>query len=453
MTLAQAIRQPSPNPQTLSTLLELEGAARKAHTVKELQFLIANETRRLLNYRQAFVVRQSPHNHHASVEAASGVSLVERRAPLIRWVEQVIAGDGPAQDARKPVRLDETQGQDSLRKEWKRLSPPQVLWCPLCPPHGSPLGGLWLARDQPWLDADMTIAQRLAEAYAHAWAALERTAARSHTKWRLGRWLPWGLAALAAALCLPVRLSALAPVEVIAKDPVVVSAPMDGVIGDILALPNRTVTEGQTLFRYDDTNFRNQYEVAEKQLAVALAEHRKASQASFKDPESKGKVPLLEEEARLREAERDYARELLSQVDVNAAQPGLLLYSDKSDWIGRPVKVGERIMEIADPSRLEFRITLPVGDAMMLREGAEVQVFLDARPLQPVPATLINASYHAEVVPGDLLAYRLTAQLARPVEELRIGWRGTAKVYGERSTVFLLLFRRPLSAARQYIGL
>lgn len=452
MTAAQAVRQ-TPPPSALSTLLELEAAARNAQTVKELQFLMANETRRLLNYRQAFVVRKSLHDRQACVEAASSVTLVERRAPLIRTVEQVAAGLDASQEARTPVRIGQTDCPAHLRQEWKDLSASHVLWCPLVPPNGTSLGGLWLAHDTAWQDHDVTVAQRLAEAYAHAWAALERSSRPGRSTPFPRRWVSWIMGLVAAALCLPVRLSTLAPVEVIAKDPVIVSAPMDGVIGDILVLPNRLVTEGQTVFRYEDTNLRNQYEVAEKQLAVALAEHRKAAQGAFTDPDSKAKVRPLEEEARLREAERDYARELLQQVDVKALQAGLLIYSDKSDWIGRPVKVGERIMEIADPSRIEFRINLPVSDAMLLREGAEVQVFLDARPLHPVTATLAHASYHAETMPGDLLAYRLTAQLARPVEDLRIGWRGTAKVYGDRSTLFMLLFRRPLSAARQFFGL
>ena len=41
-----------------------------------------------------------------------------------------------------------------------------------------------------------------------------------------------------------------------------------------------------------------------------------------------------------------------------------------------------------------------------------------------------RASYHAEVLPGDVLAYRVTAELATADPRIRIGWQGSAKVYG-----------------------
>ena len=37
---------------------------------------------------------------------------------------------------------------------------------------------------------------------------------------------------------------------------------------------------------------------------------------------------------------------MLDQVEVRAPQQGLLLYTDKADWIRKPVAVGERIMKL-----------------------------------------------------------------------------------------------------------
>jgi multidrug efflux pump subunit AcrA (membrane-fusion protein) len=259
-------------------------------------------------------------------------------------------------------------------------------------------------------------------------------------------------AAIVAALCIPVRMSALAPVKVMAKDPVVVSAPMDGVIADVFIPPNQTVKEGLPLFRYEDINLRNQFRVAEKQLAIAQAEYQQAVQAGFVDPQRKADAPLKEAEADLRQTELDYAKEMLGQVDVTALKQGVLLYSDKSDWIGRPVTVGERIMEIADPKRIELRIELPVADAIVLKEGAEVMAFLNALPLESFTAAVTHASYHADVLPGDILAYRVTAELAQADPRIRIGWQGTAKLYGEWAPLAYLLLRHPFIALRQRIG-
>ena len=446
--------QAQPNVNALSALLQLEGMARDAQSVKELQFLAVNETRRLIAYRQAFLLKAGPNDKAACrVEAASSVSLIDRNAPLIRWLERIVHAVRSTNKDDSPLRISEADCPEALRADWKEFSLPHVLWCPLRPPDKTFLGGIWLAREQYWEDGDLPLAQRLAGTYAHAWNAL---LGKKKVVRRMGipQVLGWSVLVLVvAAMFLPVRFSTLAPMKVIAEDPAVVSAPMDGVIADIAVPPNTLVSEGQNIFTYEDTNLRNQYEVAEKNLTVALAEYRQASQGSFADPRSKAQVPLLKAEAELRKAERDYARELLDQVEVKAAGSGLLLYTDESDWIGRPVVVGERIMEIADPDRVELRIDLPVDDAIVLKEGTDVRVFFDARPLHAAPATLTHASYHAEALPGDVLAYRVTARLNVPQPDIRIGWQGTAKIYGEDVSLFFLLFRRPISATRQFLGL
>jgi hypothetical protein len=51
------------------------------------------------------------------------------------------------------------------------------------------------------------------------------------------------------------------------------------------------------------------------------------------------------------------------------------------------------------------------------------------------------------------LGYRLKATLDDPAHMPRIGLRGTAKIYGEKVTLFYYLARRPLAAARQFLGL
>src|SRR6185437_7593594 len=285
----------------------------------------------------------------------------------------------------------------------------------------------------------------------YAWKALSKKEQGWSRKIRKPAWWLLSIAAL-GVLCLPIRISVVAPVKVMAKDPVVISAPMDGVIEDVLVPPSQMVQPGASLFQYEDTNLRNQSRVAERQLAVAHAEHSQAVQAGFSDPQRKADVPLQEVEADLRQTELDYAKELLDQVEVRAPKHGLLLYSDKSDWVGRPVTVGERIMEIADPQQIELRIDLPVADAIVLKEEAEAVVFLNALPLESFAATVVHTSYHAEVLPGDILAYRVTARLTQTDPRVRIGWQGTAKVYGEQGPLAYLVLWRPLTAIRQWVG-
>ncbi|HLA62501.1 MAG TPA: HlyD family efflux transporter periplasmic adaptor subunit [Nitrospiraceae bacterium] len=439
---------------SFTMLLQLEGMVRAARTQQELQFFFVNETRRLVPYRQAILLSpRTPSTQSYEVRAASSVPVMDRTVPLMQWTERLIRELRKTSTGPDISHVTEEDCPEGLRPDWKEFTPGYGLWCPLKHPEGQIIGGLWLTRDQPWEDHEVTVLHRLGDAYAYAWRAVGPSNSR-RWRWGLSRTMTWLLAvATLGVLAIPVPMSTLAPAKIVAKDPLIVSAPIDGVIAEILVLPNSVVSEGQVLLKYEDTTFRSEYEVSERNLDVAMAQYRRAAQGSFGDVEQKADVSLLKAEVELRETERNYVYERLMKVEVKAEQAGLLLYTDKSDWIGKPVVVGQRIMELANPQQLEVRIDLPVEDAIVLREGASVKLFLNANPFSSVPAKVSHASYHAEVLSNNKLTYRVTAQLEQGASELRIGWQGSAKIYGEQVLLFTYLFRRPISAIRPWIGL
>ena len=449
------------NPQTIlprstsfTMLLQLEGMVRGARTIEELQFIIVNETRRLVPYQQAVLLSpSSPSSRRYDVRAASSVPVVDRTTPLMQWTERLVRELREISASPDIRRVSETDCSVDVQQDWKEFSIEYGLWCPLKHPDGLVYGGIWLSRDQSWADHELIVLQRICEAYAYAWRAVEQSGGR-RWHWRLSPSVTWILvAAIVGGLAIPVPMTTLAPAKIVAKDPMIVSAPIDGVISDVLVSPNTMVSAGEVLFTYEDTAFRSEYDVAERNLDVAIAQYRRASQGSFVEADQKADVPLLKAEVELREIERNYMYERLAKVRVKAEQEGLVLYTDKSDWVGKPVVIGQRIMELANPQHLEVRIDLPVEDAIVLREGAPVKLFLNANPFSSVPLTVSHASYRAEVLPNNMLAYRVTAQLEQGDSEFRIGWQGSAKIYGEDVSLFTYLFRRPISALRPWISL
>jgi len=262
------------------------------------------------------------------------------------------------------------------------------------------------------------------------------------------------VAAAVAAGFIPVPQSVLAPAEVSASDPATVASPLDGVVQAIEVQPNQRVEAGDLLLTLDPTNLQAEVAVARRTLEIAEAELRRARQGAFNDRDAGAQIALLEARARLRQAELEYAEQRLARVEVRAERPGIVLFTRADDWIGRPVQTGQRIMTIADPSRAEIRVELPVGEAIRLEPGAPVQLFLDARPLEPVAGRMTSLSYTAEQTPGGILAYELKARLDQKAGEAlpRVGLRGTAKVYGADVPLAFYLFRRPLAALRQHTG-
>ncbi len=437
----------------LSLLMQLESMARDSESIKALQFMIVNETRHLLSYRQAFLLATDTVNSNKyRLNSASSIAIVDRNAPFVNWLESCVNQLHKDSNMEEIRSFDASSCPDELKEEWKEYSLPYVLWCPLVLADGTKLGGIWLARETAWTDNEISLFSRLCNTYAHAWYALkgkEKLKKSPHYERLI---LGSVLFIIISFFIIPVRISALAPVEVVANAPAIVSAPMDGVIADVVVDANSMVRKDTILLKYEDTGLRNKYEVAEKTLAVAVAEFRKASQEAFRDVQSNAKVALLKAQVELSRAESQYAMDLLEQVEVKAQRDGLLIYSEKSDWIGRPVQVGEQIMQIADPNKVKLRINLPVDDAIFLKKGADVKIFLDVDPLSSLPGVVTHTSYEASLTPEGVLAYKIDAEFSDDREIRRIGLQGTAKLYEEKVSLFYYLFRRPISALRQFLG-
>ena len=74
--------------------------------------------------------------------------------------------------------------------------------------------------------------------------------------------------------------------------------------------------------------------------------------------------------------------------------------------------------------------------------------------MQPLNARVTQADYKSREIDEQTVAFRAHARLeaqGRPLP--RLGVKGTAQVYGEDVALGLYLFRRPISAVRQWLGM
>ena len=157
----------------LSLLMQLEAMARQAESVKALHFLVVNELRHLINFRQAFLFANDVVNDSKyHMEAASSIAVVDRNAPFVSWLETCLHRLHKDNGLESLRRLDAASVPDELKEEWKENSLPFVIWCPLKLADGTSLGGLWLAREKPWNDNEAKLLGRICETFAHAWYAL-----------------------------------------------------------------------------------------------------------------------------------------------------------------------------------------------------------------------------------------------------------------------------------------
>jgi len=433
-----------------AALLRLEQVVLSAETLVEARFVIVNETRTLSPFVSAILLMGQP-DVPLRVEGLSNLSEVDRTTPYVAWAERLARHVSSHSPGRALLPLTPEHLTPELRRDWAELSSACLLWMPLFVGEHRRVGCLLLSRDQAWNAQELALLGHLAGIYAFA---LDRFRRRTRWHWQQARMRMWGLAgsaALVAAAFLPVRLSVLAPAEVTPRNAFVVAAPIDGVVTTLQVQPNQVVAKGTVLAELESSDLKGIQDIAARALDVAQAELRRTQQASFVDPTRKADLAQLQAQVDLKQREYQLAQARRQKASLLAQTAGVAVVDDPQAWKGRPVRVGERIMSIADPTQVEVTVMVPIKDAIVLEPGNELRLFLDTDPLRSLPAKVQYVVYEP-TMSGEWPAYKVRASLDATVEAPRIGLRGTARIYGQDTTLFYYLLRRPITAMRQWLG-
>jgi len=251
---------------------------------------------------------------------------------------------------------------------------------------------------------------------------------------------------------IPMRLTVLAPAEIVGKNATPIAAPQEGVIARFFVEPNQLVAKGAPLFALDDASARNHNDVAIEARAVATAAYLHATQKSSHDSASRAELAALKAQLDEKIAEAQYFKDKLGRMQVNAPETGIVVFSDENDWLGKPVHNGECIILMADPAKVQIAIRVPVDAALHLEPGAEVKLYLNAAPLSAVGGVLTESSHEPTATSEGVLAYRLKADLVDGEPVQRIGLKGRAKLYSGWAPVIYHLLREPLAVVRLALG-
>ncbi|MCK9799352.1 efflux RND transporter periplasmic adaptor subunit [Pseudomonas sp. MAFF 302030] len=442
--------QPLPANNVLAELLQLEQRLRAAASFEELGFILVNDSRLLLDYRQALLWRCDEQR----LQALSGLALVERDAPFSTWLNGLCRQWQAADNAQSINAIDSRDLAAADAPLWAEHFPRLLLWLPIKGRDGQLLGALLLAREQALSNAQQQLLTLWLDAAGHAWQALLKPASGALGRPALNRRnLLIGLGLLLALLLVPIRQSVLAPAEIVALHPSVLRAPMQGVVERILVQPNQAVSAGQALVQLDARELQSRLEASRQALSISDAEFRQAQQQALSDERSKASLAVLQGRREQALSDVAYLQENLKRTLITAPRAGVAVFDDPSDWIGRPVSLGERIMSVAEPQQAQLEIQLPVGDAIELAPGAQTLLFLNTDPSAPLPATLQRLSYRASPSADGSMAYRLKAEFDETDPRIRVGLKGTAKVYAGRASLIYYLLRRPLATARIWLAL
>ena len=76
----------------VARLIGLEKKAREARNEDELYFVVANETRQIIDYVSSFLLLKTPTDRF-NIKATSDLATVDRTSPLLTFIENFINND------------------------------------------------------------------------------------------------------------------------------------------------------------------------------------------------------------------------------------------------------------------------------------------------------------------------------------------------------------------------
>lgn len=428
----------------------------KSVSPADLSFIIVNETITLAPYRQAAFFTVTPVGTF-ELAAASGLVSVAEDSPYAIWLSGFVKYLPKIYTKEAGChKLDFSEAPEEFKDGWEEWLPEHLVIAKLIDQAGVLQGMVMYAREEPWLSNELEKLEHIHQIYGSCLGFLSEVKVDFVT--RIRGWMSkavsyWAVIAIFVGLSVPIRLSVLAPGEIIALNAFAVAAPQDGVISKVHVQPNAKVKAGDLLFSLDDTTIASRLDVAAKALLIARANALNAQQRAFNDLKSKGEVASVIGRVREKEAELASLKSLMERVEVRAERDGIAVYGDPNDWIGKPVQTGERVMQLANQDDAGLLVWLPVHEALNLEVGAPMRLFLHIDPLNPLSASLLQTSFQPVMSPEGVSAYRIKGRFVKDTERPRIGLRGTVRISGKWATLGYYFFRRPITAVREWTGL
>ncbi len=305
-------------PAPAAALITLQSQLLEARSRNELAYIIANEPQAMLRAQQIVVLVRGQQGR-LKVRAVSSLAHIDRSSPAVMWFESMVEALEREFGLGADCGFKSTTFAGGYQGFGNSYPLGQLMWVPWLDRKGQVFAGILIVRSVPFTASDAALARHLAGQFSQAWRAMTAPGWSGHGIFKLSRRAKIGcaVAAVLALLC-PVPMTALAPVETAPRASVIVTAGVEGVIKSVLVEPNQTVAPGQPLVRLVDTNHRNRYEIAEREVGVAAMKYKKASQLAFTDARGRHELGIAQAELELKTSERDYALDLLARTEIKA---------------------------------------------------------------------------------------------------------------------------------------
>ncbi len=271
-------------------------------------------------------------------------------------------------------------------------------------------------------------------------------------KWVFGKEHPWRKAALVAAVALlgfaifgRRDFCVVSSCRLEASLKRIHAAPFNTTIRAVAVRPGDRVEAGQTLVEFDSEELKLKLREAqsnstsvEKQMATFLTQQQMSQYA-----EAKARYEALLAEVELLE-------HYIARSVIKADAVGIIIAGDLREDIGRPVYMGEELMEMAPLEKLVLELEVEQGDIAYVEETQEGSFTTKAKPDLALPFVVTKIHPQPEVRNRSSV-YVVEATISNVEGWLRPGMEGAAKIKIGRRNVTWIATRKLLDWIRLHL--
>ncbi|MCP5418718.1 MAG: HlyD family efflux transporter periplasmic adaptor subunit [Chromatiaceae bacterium] len=226
----------------------------------------------------------------------------------------------------------------------------------------------------------------------------------------------------------PHRISGSAQIEGAVQRALI--APFDGYVAAAFVRAGERVAAGSVMAELDDSELKLEQRQLNGEKIELEKQYRKAL-AGLDHAEAR----ILKAQIAQAEARIDLVGQTLGRTRLRAPFSGVVVSGDLSRSLGKPVRRGEVLLELAPLDAYRVAIEIADQDISAIALGQHGTLILAARPGEKLALEVINIT-HMPIDEGN--GFRVEARLSGDLESLRPGMRGVAKVEaGARSRFWI----------------
>jgi len=403
------------------------------------------------------------------VTAISGEDIIDRRSNVVRLIQAVqtevlLSGESGRYERRAPdAERTEQLSRNPQHERLSQVGDADVVYSvPLR--RGDDLVAVWTFEfsaerfsNEVRQVIDVTAGQVgpiLQLALENDRGVLQRglDAVKAGVAWVFGKEHPWRKAAAAGAVALVLlaifgRVTfnisgscVLAPAQL-----QVYAAPFDTTIASAFVKPGDRVAAGQPLVEFNRQEL--ELRLREAQSKAAATEKRLSS---YLAQEKMSEYKEAEANLAALKAEIELLQSRLERTVLEADTAGVVITGDLRQDIGRPVQMGEQLLEVAPLDTLLLEVFIDQGDIGYVKVGQEGGFTTKAAPTARHDFVLTAVRPTPEVRAGGSY-FIAEAMIPNPEGLLSPGMEGAAKIEVDRRNVTWVVSRKLINWLRLHL--